>query len=71
MTFKQFIVLEENKKAYWQGLNWLMAFGISFIAYVAGDGVGWAVAVLPFARVASEMITRYFNRVKALGAFRE
>ena len=30
MTIKKFLLLEENKKAYWKGANWLMAFGIMF-----------------------------------------
>jgi hypothetical protein len=61
MTFKQFLLLEENKKAYWQAGNWFMAFGISYLTYMAGDNVAWAITVLPIARIVSEMATRYFN----------
>jgi len=58
---KQFLLLDENKKAYWKALNWLMSFVVSFIAYQAADNVEIAIAVLPIAKVVSEMITRYLN----------
>ena len=61
MTIKKFLLLEENKKAYWKGANWLMAFGISYIAYSASDNIAWAVTALPIAKIVSEMITRYVN----------
>lgn len=61
MTIKQFILLPENKKAYWKALNWFMSFAISYITYQATDQVVWAVTVLPAAKVVSEMITRYIN----------
>ena len=58
---KTFLLRKENIKSYWQGLNWLMAFIVSMLAYIATDGVEWAVAVLPVAKIVSEMITRYLN----------
>lgn len=61
MTFKQFLVLPENIKAYWQALNWAMAFIVSYLTYIATDGVNWAIAILPIAKIISEMITRYIN----------
>jgi hypothetical protein len=61
MTFKDFLVLPENKKAYWKAANWFMAFGVSYVTYQATDGIEWAVAVLPVAKVLSEMVTRYLN----------
>ena len=71
MTFKEFIVLPENKKAYWQAINWLMSFGISYLTYLATDGnVAWAVTALPIAKIISEMVTRYFND-KSFGAYRK
>lgn len=71
MTFKEFLLLEENKKAYWQALNWFMAFAVSYLTYLAGDNVAWAVTSLPIARIIAEMLTRYFNKEKAFGAFRK
>lgn len=61
MTFKQFLMLDENKKAYWTALNWLMAFGLSYLTYLATDGLAWAITILPVAKIVSEMITRFFN----------
>jgi hypothetical protein len=61
MTFKEFLVLPENKKAYWKALNYFMAFGVSYLTYQATDGIEWAVAVLPVAKVVAEMVTRYLN----------
>lgn len=61
MTIKQFIMLPENIKAYWKALNWFMAFAVSYLTYIATDGVGWAITVLPIAKIVSEMITRYLN----------
>jgi len=65
MKFKQFLMLEENVNAYWAGFNWLTAFGLSYLTYLAGDSVTWAVTALPIARIVSEMITRYLNKEKA------
>jgi len=61
MTLKEFLLLDENKKSYWQAINWLMGLAISFIAYQAGTGLQWALITLPIAKILSEMITRYFN----------
>jgi hypothetical protein len=62
MTFKEFLLLDENKKAYWKALNWGMSFAISYITYLATDNnVAWAVSALPIAKIVSEMLTRYFN----------
>jgi hypothetical protein len=66
MTIKEFLLLDENKKAYWTAGNWLMALAISYITYQAGAGLQWAVTILPIARVLSEMITRYFNDAYAV-----
>ena len=70
MTFKEFLFLEENKKAYWQAFNWLTSFGLSFLTYLATDNVAWAVTALPIAKIVSEMITRYLND-KSFGAYRK
>jgi len=70
MTLKQFLLLEENKSAYWAGLNWLMSFAIAYLTYLVGDNVAWAVTVLPIAKILSEMLTRYLNRSNALGVYR-
>ena len=61
MTFKEFLFLPENIKAYWKALDWLLALGISWLTYQAGAGLQWAVVALPIAKIATEMITRYFN----------
>ena len=62
MTIKEFLLLPENKKAYWKALNWGMALIISYITYLATeDNVAWAVTVLPIAKILSEMLTRYLN----------
>jgi hypothetical protein len=72
MTFKEFLLLEENKRAYWQAINWFMSFVLSYLTYLATDGnVAWAVTALPIAKIISEMVTRYINKEKALGAFRK
>lgn len=61
MTIKEFLFLKENKKAYWKVLNWIMAFGISYLTYLVADNVIWAGTALPIAKIISEMITRYMN----------
>ena len=61
MTIKEFLLLKENKKAYWKATNWFIAFFVSYIAYQATDGLEWAVTVLPIAKVLAEMVTRYLN----------
>jgi hypothetical protein len=61
MKFKEFLLLEENKKAYWKALNWFMSFAVSYVAYLATSQVVWAVSVLPIAKILSEMLTRYLN----------
>ena len=71
MTFKEFLLLKENKKAYWQAANWFSSFIVSYITYLATDGnVAWAVTALPIAKIISEMVTRYFND-KSFGAYKK
>jgi hypothetical protein len=61
MTIKQFLMLEENKKAYWTALNWFMSFVVAYTTYQVSENVAWAVTVLPIAKILSEMLTRYLN----------
>jgi len=62
MKLKKFLLLKENKKAYWKGLNWAMGAVVSYLTYLIAGDVVWATTAIIPARIASEMLTRWLNK---------
>jgi hypothetical protein len=58
---KDFLHSKGAKRFYWSILNSLMGLAMAFLAYLAGDNVAWAAAVLPVATGLSQSLTKYLN----------
>lgn len=57
----QFLQTKEAKRALWTMLNVVMAFALSFLVFLAGNNVAWAIAVVPPLTALSQFLTKYFN----------
>lgn len=58
---KQFLQTKEARRWMWTFLNVLMAGVVSYLAFMASNSAGWALALLPFATAFSQTLTKYLN----------
>ena len=56
-----FLTSKEIKRAGWSILNVLMGLFVSYLTYLSGNNITWAVIVLPFAVALAQMFTKYLN----------
>ena len=57
----EFIKSKQAKRAGWTILNVIMGVVVSYIAYLAGAQVEWAVLILPFVTAICQLITKELN----------
>ena len=58
----EFLNSKQAKRAFWTVINVLMGLAVSYITYLAGADIAWAVAVLPFVTALFQLITKELNQ---------